>query len=105
VGWQHDINIDKNSRKVQYKYCHKIFSGDIYHFKHHLTCTRKDVEPCQQVLKDDFKCFGEKSRIKKKRKAFQYIRRDKDKNKRNEIKLVDKGKRETSESGSMQNYH
>jgi len=43
--------------------------------------------------------------IKKKIKAFQYIERDKDKNKGNEIKLVDKGNRATSESGSMQNYH
>ena len=52
VGWQHDIDIDNNSRKVQCKYCQKIFSGGIYSFKHHLSCTRKDIEPCQQVYKD-----------------------------------------------------
>jgi hypothetical protein len=49
VGWQYDIEIDKNSRKVQCKYCKKIISGGIFHFKHNLTCTRKDVESCQQV--------------------------------------------------------
>jgi hypothetical protein len=26
VGWQHGIDIDKNSGKVQYKYCQKIIS-------------------------------------------------------------------------------
>jgi hypothetical protein len=49
VGWQHGIDIDKNSRKVQCKYCQKIISGGIFRFKQHLACTRKDVEPCQQV--------------------------------------------------------
>jgi hypothetical protein len=49
VGWQYDIEIDKNSRKVLCKYCKKIISGGIFRFKHHLTCTRKDVESCQQV--------------------------------------------------------
>ena len=49
VGWQHGIDIDKSSRKVQCKYCQKIISGGIFHFKQHLACTRKDVEPCQQV--------------------------------------------------------
>ena len=29
-----------------------FFNGGIYHFKHHLACTRKDVDPCQQVLED-----------------------------------------------------
>ena len=49
VGWQHGIDIDKNSRKVQCKYCKKIISGGIFRFKQHLACTHKDVEPCQQV--------------------------------------------------------
>jgi hypothetical protein len=49
VGWQHGIDIDKNSRKVQCKYCQKIISGGIFRFKQHLACARKDVEPCQQV--------------------------------------------------------
>jgi hypothetical protein len=41
----------------------------------------------------------------KKRKAFQYIGRDNDKNERNEIKSVDKGNRAVGGSASMQNYH
>jgi hypothetical protein len=49
VEWQHGIDIDKNSRKVQCKYCQKIISGGIFCFKQHLACTRKDVESCQQV--------------------------------------------------------
>jgi hypothetical protein len=49
VGWQHGIDIDKNSRKVQCKYCQKIISGGIFRFKQHLAYARKDVEPCQQV--------------------------------------------------------
>jgi hypothetical protein len=36
VGWQHGIDIENTSRKVQCKYCQKIFSGGIYRFKHHL---------------------------------------------------------------------
>jgi hypothetical protein len=49
VGWQHGIDVDKNSRKVLCKYCQKIISGDIFRFKQHLACICKDVEPCQQV--------------------------------------------------------
>jgi hypothetical protein len=49
VGWQHGIDVDKNSRKVLCKYCQKIISGGIFRFKQHLACIRKDVEPCQQV--------------------------------------------------------
>uniref|UniRef100_A0A6N2MWB4 BED-type domain-containing protein n=1 Tax=Salix viminalis TaxID=40686 RepID=A0A6N2MWB4_SALVM len=52
VGKQHGIDIENTSRKVQCKYCQKIFSGGIYRFKHHLACTRKDVEPCHQVPAD-----------------------------------------------------
>jgi len=36
VGWQHGIDIDKNSRKVQCKYCQKIISEGIFRFKQHL---------------------------------------------------------------------
>ena len=32
VGWQHGINIDNNSRKVQCKYSQKIISGGNFHF-------------------------------------------------------------------------
>jgi hypothetical protein len=52
VGWQHDIDIDKYSRKVQCKYCQKFISGGIFHFKYHLACTRKGDELCQQVSKN-----------------------------------------------------
>jgi hypothetical protein len=27
VEWHYDIDVDKNSRRVQYKYCQKFFSG------------------------------------------------------------------------------
>jgi hypothetical protein len=46
MGWQHGIDIDKNSRKVQRKYSQKIISGGIFRLKQYLACTRKDVEPC-----------------------------------------------------------
>ena len=46
VGWQHGIDVNKNSRKVMCKYCQKIISRGIFHFKQHLACTSKDVEPC-----------------------------------------------------------
>jgi hypothetical protein len=36
VGWQHGIDIDKNFRNVQCKYCQKIISGGIFRFKQHL---------------------------------------------------------------------
>jgi hypothetical protein len=49
VGWQHGIDVDKNSRKVLCKYCQKIISWGIFCFKQYFVCTRKDVEPCQQV--------------------------------------------------------
>ena len=52
VGWQHGIYIAKNSRKVQCKYCQKIISRGIFHFKQHLACTRNDIEQCQQVLEN-----------------------------------------------------
>ena len=46
MGWQHGIDIDKNSRKVLCKYCQNIISEGIFRFKQHLACTRKDVELC-----------------------------------------------------------
>jgi len=52
VGWQYAIDVDKNSRKVQCKFCDKIFSGGIFRLKHHLACTRKDVEACVSVPDD-----------------------------------------------------
>ncbi|XP_052197279.1 uncharacterized protein LOC127804455 [Diospyros lotus] len=52
VGWQYAIDVDKNSRKVQCKFCDKIFSRGIFPLKHHLAYTRKDVEPCVSVPND-----------------------------------------------------
>jgi hypothetical protein len=105
VGWQYSIDVDKNSRKVKCKYCQKNLSGGIYRFKHHLTCTRKDVELCQQVLEDVKKMIvnilvKNQEATEKKTKAFQYIGKDKDNDEGNEISSVNKGKRVVSGSGS-----
>ena len=107
VGWQYGIDVDKNSKKVQCKFCQKIISGGIYRFKHHLACTRKDVEPCQQVAEDVKKIIlnvlvKNQEASEKKRKAFQYIGKDEDNDEGNEITSVDKGKRVASGSGSTQ---
>jgi hypothetical protein len=107
VGWQYGIDVDKNSRRVQCKYCQKIISGGIYRFKHHLACTRKDVEPCQQVPEDIKKMMlnvlvKNQEATEKKSKAFQYIGKDEDNDVGNEITSVDKGKRVASGSGSTQ---
>ena len=52
VGWQYAIDVNKNLKKVQCKFCDKIFSGGIFCLKHHLACTRKDVEPSVSVSDD-----------------------------------------------------
>ena len=75
VGWQHGLDIENNSIKVQCKYCQKIFSGDIYHFKHHLAYIRKDLESCPQMPKDVKKMIlsvlvKNQEASEKKRKAF-----------------------------------
>ena len=105
VGWQYGIDVDKNSKRVQCKFCQKIISGGIYRFKHHLACTRKDVEPCQQVPEDVKKIIlnvlvKNQEASEKKRKAFQYIGKDEDIDEGNEITSVDKRKRVASGSGS-----
>jgi len=107
VGWQYGIDVDKNSKRVQCKFCQKIISGGIYRFKHHLACTRKDVESCQQVPEDVKKIIlnvlvKNQEASEKKRKAFQYIGKDEDNDEGNEITSVDKGKRVASGSGSTQ---
>ncbi|KAG6525929.1 hypothetical protein ZIOFF_015902 [Zingiber officinale] len=48
-AWKHGKEIDAAAKKVQCKYCNVIRAGGIYRLKHHLACTRKDVEPCPQV--------------------------------------------------------
>jgi len=105
MGWQHGIDIDKNSRKVQCKYCQKIISGGTFRFKQHLACTRKDVEPCQQVPENIKQMiFGvlvkNLEANEKKRKAHQYSANDDDEIK--EISSKDKGKRVVSRSRSTQ---
>jgi len=106
VGWEHGIDIDKNSRNVQCKYYQKIISGGIFRFKHHLACTRKDVESCQQVLENvKHMILGilvkNLEATEKKRKAHQYIGKDDD-DEIKEISSKDKEKRAASESGSTQ---
>jgi hypothetical protein len=113
VGWQHGINIDKNSRKFQCKYCQKIISGGIFLFKQHLACTRKDVEPCQQVPENVKQMIlgvlvKNLEATEKKRKALQYSVNDDDDDDDDdddeikEISSKDKGKRVASGSGSTQ---
>jgi len=107
VGWQHGIDIDKNSRKVQCKYCQKIINGGIFSFKQHLTCTRKDVEPCQQVSENVKQMIlgilvKNLEATEKKRKAHQYSVNDDDDDEIKEISSKDKGKRVASGSGSTQ---
>jgi len=106
VGWQHGIYIDKNSWKVQCKYCQKIISGGIFRFKQHLACTRKDVEPCQKVIENVKQMIlgvlvKNLEATEKKRKAQQYIGNDDD-DEIKEISSKDKEKRATSGSGSIQ---
>jgi len=78
VGWQYDIDIDKNSRRVLCKYCQKIFSGDIYCFKHHLACTRKDVSTSSGSNNfldgNDFdECFLNNEKDKDNEAVFSYM--------------------------------
>ncbi|XP_042424116.1 uncharacterized protein LOC122011797 [Zingiber officinale] len=51
-GWEHGYDVVGNSRKVKCKYCDKIVNGDIFRFKHHLACTRRDAEACISVPND-----------------------------------------------------
>jgi hypothetical protein len=107
VGWQHGIDVDKNSRKVLCKYCQKIISGGIFRFKQHLACTRKDVESCQQVPENVKQMIlgvlvKNLEATEKKRKALQYSGNDVDDDEIKEISSKDKGKRVASGSGSTQ---
>jgi len=97
VRWQHGIDINKNSRKVQCKYCQKIISRGIFRFKQHLACTRKDVELSQQVPKNIKQMIlgvlvKNLEANEKKRKAYQYSANDDD-GEIKEISSKDKGKR------------
>ena len=108
AGWEHGIDIDKNSRKVQCKYCQNIIIGGIFHFKQHLTCTRKDVETCQQVPENVKQMIlgvlvKNLEATEKKRKAHQYSENDDDDDDEiKEISSKDKEKRAASGSGSTQ---
>jgi len=106
-GWQYGIDVDKNSRKVQCKYCQKILNGGIDCSKHHLTYTQKDVESCQRVPEDVKKMIlnilvKNQEATEKKRKIFQYIEKDRDNDEGNEISSMNKEKRIVSGSGSTQ---
>ncbi|KAK8931186.1 hypothetical protein KSP39_PZI016912 [Platanthera zijinensis] len=48
-GWEHGIEIDSTTKKVQCKYCLVIRSGGIYRLKHHLAGTKFNVEACTKV--------------------------------------------------------
>ncbi|KAJ6287677.1 hypothetical protein OIU78_000014 [Salix suchowensis] len=107
VGWQHGIDIENTSRKVQCKYCQKIFSGGIYRFKHHLACTRKDVESCHQVPADVKQMMlnvlvKNLEASEKKRKASLFLRSGEDADEDFEISSMNKGKKQISGSGSTQ---
>ena len=107
VGWQHGIDIENTSRKVQCKYCQKIFSGGIYRFKHHLACTRKDVEPCHQVPADVKQMMlnvlvKSLEASEKKRKASLFFTSGEDADEDFEISSINKGKKPISGSGSTQ---
>ena len=52
VGWQHGYPVEGDTRKVKCKYCSKVYSGGIYRFKHHLACTKENVECCMSVPDD-----------------------------------------------------
>jgi hypothetical protein len=77
----------------------------MYRFKHHVACTRKDVDPCQQVLEDVKKMILDvlvkNKKATKKRKVFQYIGTNEDIDEEG-ISSVDKEKRVASGSGSTQ---
>ncbi|KAF7822105.1 uncharacterized protein G2W53_027560 [Senna tora] len=52
VSWKHGHVVDGDSRKVECKYCKKIYTVGAYRFKHHLVCTSNNVEPCVSVPDD-----------------------------------------------------
>ncbi|KAJ9129081.1 hypothetical protein P3X46_034148, partial [Hevea brasiliensis] len=52
IGWQYGVNVDKNAKKVQCKFCEKIFNEGIFCLKHYLACIQKDVEPRISVPDD-----------------------------------------------------
>ncbi|CAN1183504.1 hypothetical protein LINPERPRIM_LOCUS41629 [Linum perenne] len=48
-GWEYATDIDGDSKKTKCKFCSKVLSGGIFHFKHHLARTKENVEPCLSV--------------------------------------------------------
>ncbi|XLR27849.1 hypothetical protein HN51_041158, partial [Arachis hypogaea] len=46
--WEHEISVE-DGKKIQYKYCHKIFLEGVYRLKHHLAGTQKDIGACTAV--------------------------------------------------------
>ncbi|CAN1124778.1 hypothetical protein LINPERPRIM_LOCUS31286 [Linum perenne] len=51
-GWQYALDVDGTAKKTQCKFCLKVFSGGIFHLKHHLAGTRDNVEACVSVPDD-----------------------------------------------------
>jgi hypothetical protein len=77
-GWEHAVDINNNSRRVQCKYCGVIRSGGIYRFKHHLAGTSQNAEPCTKVPDDVRQKFVKhlkdqaESQIKKTKRVADY---------------------------------
>ncbi|XP_052176679.1 uncharacterized protein LOC127790982 [Diospyros lotus] len=90
MGWQYAIDVENNSRKVQCKFCSKIFSGGIFRFKHHLACTHKNVEPCLKVPDDTRKEILVKNAkaTEQKRMIINSIDDSENENENNEIQQV-----------------
>ena len=49
VGWQRDYEVENDDRRIKCKYCKKVVTRGVYHLKHHLACTKKDVGACPSV--------------------------------------------------------
>lgn len=50
VEWKYDILVKGDVRKIKWKFCEKIVTGEVYELKHHLAGISKDVRPSKAVL-------------------------------------------------------
>lgn len=51
-GWNYDLSIDGDTKKIQRKYCEKVMTGGVHRLKHHFAGSYKDIAPCISVPKD-----------------------------------------------------
>ncbi|XP_042421857.1 uncharacterized protein LOC122009670 [Zingiber officinale] len=49
IGWEYGEEVDNDSRKIKCRFCKEIILGNVFRFKHHLACTKKDVKACKSV--------------------------------------------------------